>query len=125
MMDLSEKRCVPCEGGTPPLMEEEIKDLIGEVPLWSLKEGHLYRSFKFKRFTEAIEFVNSIAKVAEDEGHHPDIAIHYNRVELDVWTHAIKGLSENDFILAAKIERLADKTGELGGALSSISQIRR
>ena len=102
-MNLSEKRCVPCEGGTPPLGEGEIKDLISEVPSWSLKNGHLYKSFKFKNFVESIKFVNSVAKISEDEGHHPDISIRYNKVELDLWTHAVKGLSENDFILAAKI----------------------
>jgi len=105
-MKLVEKHCLPCEGGTPPLQDREIKELITQVPSWSLKEGHLYRSFKFERFLEAIDFVNSIARIAEEEGHHPDISIHYNRVEVQVWTHAIKGLSENDFILASKIDRL-------------------
>lgn len=110
-MNLVEKHCVPCEGGTPPLGEVEIRKLSEQVPSWSLKEGHLYRSFKFKRFLEAIGFVNSIARIAEEEGHHPDIAIHYNRVEVELWTHAIKGLSENDFILASKIERLLNTSG--------------
>ncbi len=90
----------------PPLEEAKIKDLLMEIPLWSLKGGHLYRAFKFKNFAEAINFVNSTAKIAEDEGHHPDISIHYNKVELDLCTHAIKGLSDNDFILAAKIDRI-------------------
>lgn len=108
MRNLTEKSCVPCEGGTPPLGAAEIKPLIREVPAWSLKEGHLCRSFKFKNFAEAIRFVNSVANLSEAEGHHPNILIHYNRVELDLWTHAIKGLSENDFILAAKIDRLID-----------------
>jgi 4a-hydroxytetrahydrobiopterin dehydratase len=108
-MDLSEKRCVPCEGGTPPLGENEIKEFMKAVPLWALKNGHLSRSFKFKNFLVAMDFVNSIARLAEEEGHHPDISIHYNRVDLELWTHAIKGLSENDFILAAKINRLMDK----------------
>lgn len=105
-MNLVEKHCVPCKGGTPPLGEVEIRNLSGQVPSWTLKEGHLYRSFKFKRFLEAIDFVNSIARIVEEEGHHPDISIHYNRVEVELWTHAIKGLSENDFILASKIDRL-------------------
>ena len=109
MRPLADKRCVPCEGGTPPLGAAEIKDLILEVPAWSLKEGHLCRSLKFKTFAEAIRFVNSVAGLAEEEGHHPNILIHYNKVDFDLWTHAIKGLSENDFILAAKIDRLGVK----------------
>ena len=107
--NLSEKRCVPCEGGTPPMGEIEIKNLVKEVPLWSLKNGHLFRSFKFKNFLEAIDFVNSVARLAEEEMHHPDISIRYNRVDLELWTHVVKGLSENDFILAAKIYKLLDK----------------
>lgn len=104
--NLSEKRCVPCEGGTPPLEEIKIKNLMKEVPLWSLKNGHLFRSFKFKNFLEAVKFVNTIARLAEKESHHPDISIHYNRVDLDLWTHAVKGLSENDFIMAAKTDNI-------------------
>jgi 4a-hydroxytetrahydrobiopterin dehydratase len=107
--NLSEKRCVPCEGGTPPLEEFKVKDLMKEVPLWSLKNGRLFRQFKFRNFLEAMKFVNTVAKLAEEESHHPDILIHYNRVDLDLWTHAVKGLSENDFILAAKIDRFSDK----------------
>ena len=106
-MNLSEKRCVPCEGGMLPLGETEINKLMSEVPSWSLRDGHLFRSFKFKNFLEAIDFVNSVAKLAEEEGHHPNILIRYNRVDLELWTHAVKGLSENDFILAAKIDGLA------------------
>ena len=109
-MKLTEQKCVPCEGGTPPLREHEIEQLMKEIPALSLKEGHLYRTFKFKKFSEAIDFVNSVARLAEEEGHHPDISIHYNRVNLELWTHVIKGLSENDFIFAAKTDRLADPT---------------
>jgi len=105
-MNLIEKKCVPCEGGTPPLAKPEIDVLIKEIPLWSLKEGHLFRSFKFRNFKEAMVFVNSLAKLADEEGHHPDICIHYNRVEVELWTYAIKGLSENDFIIAAKADSL-------------------
>ena len=107
-MKLTEKKCVPCEGGTPPLGEPDIIKYMTEIPAWSLKEGHLSRTFKFKKFSDAISFVNSVARLAEEEGHHPDISIHYNRVDLELWTHAIKGLSENDFILAAKINRIKD-----------------
>ena len=105
-MNLIEKRCLPCEGGTPSMGESEINILLKEVPLWSLREGHLFRSFKFRNFKEAMTFVNSLANLAEEEGHHPDICIHYNRVEVELWTHAIKGLSENDFIMAAKTDNI-------------------
>ncbi len=105
-MNLVEKKCVPCEGGTPPLEKSEIDIFIKEVPSWSLREGHLFRSYKFTNFREAVTFVNSLAGLAEEEGHHPDICIHYNRVEVEFWTHAIKGLSENDFIMAAKTDTL-------------------
>ena len=105
-MTLIEKKCLPCEGGTPSLAKPETEILIKEIPLWSLRDGHLFRSFKFRNFKEAMVFVNSLANLAEEEGHHPDICIHYNRVEVELWTHAIKGLSENDFIIAAKADRL-------------------
>ncbi|MBI5194339.1 MAG: 4a-hydroxytetrahydrobiopterin dehydratase [Nitrospirae bacterium] len=105
-MKLNEKRCIPCEGGTPPLGEAEADALLKEIPSWSLREGHIRRTFRFKNFPDAIEFVNSVARLAEGEGHHPNITIRYNKVELELWTHAVKGLSENDFILAAKIDTL-------------------
>ena len=89
--------------------EIEIKNLMKEVSLWSLKNEHLFRLFKFKNFLEAIDFVNSVARLAEEEMHHPDISVRYNRVDLELWTHVVKGLSENDFILAAKIYKLLDK----------------
>ncbi len=108
-MHLAEKKCLPCEGGTPPLAEDAIKILLKEVPVWSLREGRLFRSFKFRNFKEAVAIVNSLANIAEEEGHHPDICIHYNRVEVELWTHAIKGLSENDFIIAAKADKQVDE----------------
>ncbi|MBI2020634.1 4a-hydroxytetrahydrobiopterin dehydratase [Candidatus Daviesbacteria bacterium] len=106
---LSSKKCVPCEIGTPPLTAEEIKPLKDQLKLdWEVIEGKkLKREFKFKTFMEAINFVNKIAKIAEEEGHHPDIYIYYNRVVISLMTHNIRGLSENDFILAAKIEDLS------------------
>ena len=105
-MELNQKKCIPCEAGTPPLEEEKVNELLKEIPSWTLKDGHLYKKFKFKNFIEAMKFVNEVADIAENEGHHPDFSVHYNRVEIELFTHAIKGLSENDFILAAKIEKL-------------------
>lgn len=105
-MELTKKKCISCEAGTPPLKEEEINKLLEQIPTWTLKDGHLYKKFKFKNFAEAMKFVNKIAEIAENEGHHPDFSVHYNKVEIELWTHAINGLSENDFIVAAKIDKL-------------------
>ena len=106
-MDLTQKKCIPCEAGTSPLKESQINELLKEIPEWVLKDGHLYKKFKFKNFAEAMKFINSIAEIAEQEGHHPDFSVHYNRVEIEIWTHAINGLSENDFIVAAKIDKVS------------------
>ena len=105
-MDLTQKKCKPCEGNTPPLAEEQANELLKQIPGWEIKDGHVFRQFKFKNFKEAIAFVNKVAEIAEDEGHHPDIIINYNKVTIDLWTHAVNGLSENDFILAAKINSI-------------------
>ena len=105
-MNLANKKCIPCEAGTPALKDEEIKEFLKQIKSWSLKDGHLHKKFKFKDFAEAMKFVNSMAKIAESECHHPDFSVHYNKVEIEIWTHAIKGLSENDFILAAKIDKV-------------------
>jgi 4a-hydroxytetrahydrobiopterin dehydratase len=105
-MSLAEKRCVPCEGGIPPLGAAEVQGFLSQVPGWSLQGKWITREFTFKNFVAAMKFLSRVADVAEGEGHHPDIHIHYNRVRFDIWTHAIDGLSENDFILAAKIDAL-------------------
>ena len=105
-MDLTQKKCIPCEGGMPPLNEGEIEKLLKHVNGWDVEDGRLTKQFNFKDFREAMGFVNKIAEVAESEGHHPDIMIHYSQVNIELWTHAINGLSENDFIIAAKIDEL-------------------
>ncbi len=108
-MELTQKHCVPCEGGTPPFNAEQEDGYITEVPTWALdREGihKLKKRFSFKDFKEAIAFVNKVADLAEAEGHHPDIRIVYNKVSFELFTHAVGGLSENDFIMAAKIDRL-------------------
>ena len=106
MNDLAQKKCVPCEGGVPPLGKAEVERLLYQVSGWSLSGKWITKEFKFKNFVAAMKFVNRVADLAEEEGHHPDINIHYNIVRFDIWTHAINGLSENDFILAAKIDAL-------------------
>ena len=106
MEDLSRKFCVACEAGTPPMSSEEAEEMALQVPGWELEENRLIRRFRFKDFREAMVFVNRVADLAEGEGHHPDIYISWNRVRLELTTHAIKGLSENDFIIASKVNDL-------------------
>lgn len=105
MGDLTGKKCIPCEGGTPHLMADEIERLRKEVPEWEVVNWHeLKRKFTFKNFAEALAFVNKIGTIAEEEGHHPDIHFGWGYVEVTTFTHAVDGLTENDFILAAKID---------------------
>ncbi len=98
---------MPCEGGVPKLTADEIARLAPQVPDWEVRDERLHRTFTFPSFVDAMAFLNRVAEVAEAEGHHPDFCVHYRRVEMTIWTHAIGGLSENDFILAAKIDALA------------------
>ena len=108
-MDLTKKHCVPCEGGMPPLTDQEENELIGQVSKWLLlRDGthRIRRQFVFKNFKNAMGFVNKVAEIANKEDHHPDIYIFYNKVQLDLFTHAVGGLSENDFIMAAKINEI-------------------
>jgi 4a-hydroxytetrahydrobiopterin dehydratase len=107
-VDLRAKHCVPCEGGVPKLGAAEVTVLLRETPGWEARDDQLHRTFTFRDFVTAMRFVNRMAEVAEAEGHHPDFTVHYRRVDVVIWTHAIGGLSENDFILAAKITPLAD-----------------
>jgi 4a-hydroxytetrahydrobiopterin dehydratase len=110
MEGLASKSCVPCRGGVPPLSPNEAARHLAGTPAWRLEENgtRLNRRFEFRDFVGAMQFVNRVADVAEQQGHHPDIAIHWNKVDLVLWTHKIGGLHENDFILAAKIDRLLD-----------------
>lgn len=110
-MDLAAKKCVPCEGGDPPLARSEVEKLLTQINGWSLEEdgvGKIVKNFKFKDFKEALVFVNAIGAIAEEEGHHPNICFTWGKVDITLWTHAVGGLSENDFILAAKIDKLAN-----------------
>lgn len=100
------QKCVPCEGGTPSMPAEEARKHLAELKDWTLGDNRLNKQFKFADFVASMKFVNAVAALAEQEGHHPDITISYNKVGLVLWTHAVKGLSLNDFILAAKIDEL-------------------
>lgn len=105
-MELHEKKCIPCESGGTPLSEDEAKRNLSQVPNWKLVDNKIERMFVFKNFKEAIKFANKVADLAEQEGHHPDFHIHWNKVMLELWTHSMNGLSENDFIVAAKVNKL-------------------
>lgn len=107
-MDLTQIKCVPCEGGTPPLEKDKVEEYLKQTPGWELTNDgvQIFREFRFKDFKESITFVNKVAEIAEAEGHHPDIFISYSRVKFNLYTHAIGGLSQNDFILAAKIDQV-------------------
>jgi len=104
-MNLTQKKCVPCEGGTLPLAKEKVEEYMKEVQGWEVQENKVIeKTFSFKTFRESIDFVNQAAGIAEQEQHHPDMHIRYRKVTLELTTHAIKGLSENDFIMASKID---------------------
>ncbi len=107
--NLITKKCKPCEGGTPPLSREQVQELLQQIPDWKVDDENttIMRSWEFKRFKESIVFVNMVAKLVEEERHHPNIHMHnYNYVSITLSTLAIDGLSENDFIVAAKIDQL-------------------
>lgn len=106
--DLLHKKCVPCEHWVPPIKGEKLKGYLSQLQLsWEVVDEMKIRyMFKFKNFKEAMKFVNKTAEIAEQEGHHPDISISYNKVSITLFTHFIKGLTENDFILARKLEEL-------------------
>lgn len=107
MSDLASKTCVPCRGGIPPLQGAELAALAAKVDGWSVVEAHhITKSFKFPDFITALAFTNKAGAVAEEQGHHPDILLTWGRVDVTIWTHKINGLTESDFILAAKIDKL-------------------
>jgi len=107
MSDLAERQCVPCRGGVPPLKGDELNSLAGRLPGWEVvNEHHLRKHFEFKNFRESLDFVNRVGELAEDQGHHPDICFGWGKAEITIWTHKIDGLTESDFVLAAKIDRL-------------------
>jgi len=107
--ELSHKHCTPCEGGVPALSAEQVRHLLTEVPDWKLTTDgqRLRREWHVKDFVTALDFFQRVGQLAEEEGHHPDLHLTgYRNVAIEIWTHAINGLSENDFILAAKIAKL-------------------
>lgn len=107
MDDLASRECVPCRGGVPPMQSDEIKKFADQLKGWEVvEEHHLRKLFEFGDFREALAFVNRVGELAEEQGHHPDISFGWGRAEITIWTHKIDGLTESDFILAAKIDKL-------------------
>ncbi len=113
-MDWTARRCVPCEGGVPAMGPEEADRLLATLDGWERRRERLHKQFRFRDFREAMRFVGAMADLAESEGHHPDFSVHYSTVDVELWTHAVGGLSENDFILAAKIDAVSP--GRTSGA---------
>jgi 4a-hydroxytetrahydrobiopterin dehydratase len=110
MSELAKKTCVPCRGGVPPLKGEELAEIHRQLPQSSgwkvINEHHVTRNFAFPDFKQALDFVNQIGALAEEQGHHPDILLTWGKVEVTLWTHKVDGLTESDFIMAAKIGNL-------------------
>lgn len=112
MSSLAQKECVPCKGGVPPLAGAELEKYAKELGgAWRVVDGHhLNRVFVFPDFVKGLAFVNRVGELAEQEGHHPNLHLTWGRVEIDIWTHKIDGLTESDFVLAAKIDQLPAET---------------
>ncbi len=109
--DLTQKKCVPCEDGTQPLKTDDIQLFASQISEeWEvIEEKKIKRVFTFKNFSQAMKFANTVAGIAEEENHHPNLSISWGRVEISITTHAINGLSENDFILASKVDKIVSK----------------
>lgn len=108
-MDLSKKKCIPCEGGIPALTKKEISEYVDNISKeWKVNDNSkLSKEFYFVSYKHTIDFVNKVADLAEEEGHHPVLHVFFGRVVVELWTHSINGLSENDFILASKIDKIS------------------
>jgi 4a-hydroxytetrahydrobiopterin dehydratase len=109
-MDFASRKCVPCEGGIPAMTAPEVDAALRAVDGWDAREERtrIHKHYRFKDFVTAMRFVDAMAALAEAEGHHPDFSVHYSAVDVTLWTHAVGGLSDNDFILAAKLDRLPE-----------------
>ena len=104
---LTERRCLPCEGGVAPLSDTDAQRLLAELDGWELEQQRISKTYQFRNHYETIAFVNAIAWISHRENHHPELTVGYNRCRVEYWTHAIGGLSDNDFICAAKVDALA------------------
>jgi 4a-hydroxytetrahydrobiopterin dehydratase len=108
MADLADRRCAPCKGGVPPLTAAEIEPLLAQIDGWEVVDAHhLHRRYKLRNFAEALALVNRIGAIAEEQNHHPDLTLAWGHVDVTIWTHKINGLTESDFVFAAKCDRAA------------------
>jgi 4a-hydroxytetrahydrobiopterin dehydratase len=103
---LAERKCVPCEGGVDPLTSDQIENLLGDLNGWAFVDDHIEKTYTFANYYETISFVNAVAWVSNQEGHHPNLEVNFRDAKVKYWTHAIGGMSENDFICAAKVDAL-------------------
>lgn len=112
-MSLADNQCVPCRGGVPSVEPAKAQELLGQLEQgWALNaQGHLEREYSFKNFAEALEFVNKVGAIAEDQGHHPDLFLAWGKCKVEIWTHKIQGLTESDFFFAAKADRVFSSNG--------------
>jgi 4a-hydroxytetrahydrobiopterin dehydratase len=106
MKDLADRQCVPCRGGVPPLGEREASRLLAQLDGWDIRDGHhLDKTYRLKNFAAALDLVNRIGATAEEQNHHPNLLLSWGRVGVEIWTHKIDGLTESDFVFAAKCDR--------------------
>jgi 4a-hydroxytetrahydrobiopterin dehydratase len=108
MSDLTTKRCKPCEGGVAPYSADEAREMLKQLKGWVIEDGRLAKVYPFANYYQTMAFVNALAWISHREDHHPDLDVGYNKCRVEYWTHAIQGLSENDFICAAKCDQLFD-----------------
>ena len=116
MSQFARKRCVPRKAGTPPMSKEDARNFLREFPGWTLGDDSIAKGFKFKTYLDGLEFAYSLGRKAEEEGHHPDMLIKWKKVGVTLSTHSIKGLSENDFIMADRAEQVYKKLSRKGAA---------
>jgi 4a-hydroxytetrahydrobiopterin dehydratase len=108
MSSLAARNCVPCRGDVPALKGEALHSFSHQLPNWKVVDEHqVSRVFKFPDFKNALQFVNRVGELAEEQGHHPDVFLAWGKVEITLWTHAVNGLTESDFVMAAKIDQIA------------------
>lgn len=123
---LKQQQCVPCQGDVPPLKRDEIEELVLQVPDWMVvvddEPKRLQRTLKFKDFPEALQFVNHLGEIAEDQGHHPRLIVDYKEVTIEWWTHAIDGLHKNDFIMAARTDDAYKRWPEIMGRKDMVQE---
>src|SRR5271169_5031787 len=129
MSDLASKTCAPCKGGVPPIKGAELTNILKQIPEWkAVNEHQITRTIKFPDFKHALAFVNKVGELAEAQGHHPDILLTWGKAEITTWTHKINGLTESDFILAAKIDGIRVRVAAVKyvtSAAKAASSLRR